>query len=226
MGDVVRVFLYALVAAASPVVLLATLAVLTSGRGRLNGTVYLTGFLLGQSAVCAIGLFVSSAAVSNLEGHRGTVVYALELLLGVALVAAGALGRTRAETRESGGSSSTTTDAVLARLEHLNPAAALSAGLAFGIGTKRLVITLLAATTISTAGLAPGEETALAAVYVAVASLPVWPAVAVYLLLGERADGWITGAKRWLTVHSQQLTYALSLAVGLFFCADALVRLV
>ena len=41
-----RILLFAVIAAASPVALLATTAVLTSRRGRTNGTVYLVGFFV------------------------------------------------------------------------------------------------------------------------------------------------------------------------------------
>ena len=69
-----RTFVFALLAAASPITVLATLVVLTSGRGRLNGVVFLAGFLVGQSAVFIVGLFVSSSAVSRLGGHENTAV--------------------------------------------------------------------------------------------------------------------------------------------------------
>ena len=49
MTQVGQVLLYGLFAALSPTVLLATLVVLGSGRGRLNGLVFLIAFAIGQT---------------------------------------------------------------------------------------------------------------------------------------------------------------------------------
>ena len=60
-----RVLVFALVAAASPVALLATAAVLTSRRGRTNGSLYMVGFLLGKSIafVVALGFGIVAPAI-------------------------------------------------------------------------------------------------------------------------------------------------------------------
>ena len=218
-----RTFAFALLAAASPITVLATLVVLTSGRGRLNGVVFLAGFLVGQSAVFIVGLFVSSSAVSKLGGHENTAVSILELVLGVVLIIAARVGRSRVDPRRPGGSPRT--EAMLAKLERIRPATALSAGLALGVGVKRLIITLFAATAVAAAGLDAGDETRLALLYVGVASLSVWPAVAISLLFGEHARRWITAAKSWLTANSTKVTLGATLGVGVFFCVEGLISL-
>ena len=81
-----RILVFALVAAASPVALLATGAVLTSRRGRTNGTVYLVGFLLGQSIAFLVAFLIGSAATTNRDGNE-ELAAALELAFGVGLLA-------------------------------------------------------------------------------------------------------------------------------------------
>ena len=81
-----RILLFALVAAASPSPCSATAAVLTSRRGRTNGTVYLVGFLLGQSIAFVVALLIGSAATTNRDGNE-ELAAALELAFGVALLA-------------------------------------------------------------------------------------------------------------------------------------------
>ena len=218
-----RTFAYALLAAVSPMAVLATLVVLSSGRGRLNGALFLASFLAGQSAVLVAGLFASSSAVPRLEEHKHTGVAVFELVLGAGLIIAARIGHSRADTGRPGGSPRT--EAMLVRLERIRPVTALSAGLALGVGVKRLVITLLAATTISVAGLDAGDETRLALLYVAVASLSVWPAVVLYLVLGEHARAWITAAKNWLTANGWKVTLGATLGVGVFLFTEGLVRL-
>jgi hypothetical protein len=218
-----RTFVYALLAAASAITILATLVVLTSARGRLNGVVFLAGFLVGQSAVFIAGLSVSSSAVPRLEEHKSTGVGVFELVLGIALIIAAQIGRSRADPRRPGGSPRT--EAMLAKLERIRPATALTAGLALGVGVKRLIITLFAATAVAAAGLDAGDETRLALLYVGVASLSVWPAVAISLLFGEHARTWITAAKSWLTANSTKVTLGATLGVGVFFCVEGLISL-
>ena len=60
-----QILIYALVAAFSPVVLVTTLTVLLSGRGRLNGLAYAVGFVGAQIVVCAIGFAIGAAVTSE-----------------------------------------------------------------------------------------------------------------------------------------------------------------
>jgi len=83
MPGVARTLLYGLFAAASPIVLLATLVVVGSGRGRANGTAFTLAFLLGQS-VAFLGAFFVGSALTESE-HRTATSY-IELAAGVALL--------------------------------------------------------------------------------------------------------------------------------------------
>ena len=224
MGEIaLRTLAYAALCAASTVTVLATLVVLTSSRGRLNGTAFLAAFLLAQTGICIAGLFASGTAVEKLEGHAHTGASIFKLALGVALLVAAAVEHKRTATRES--AASPRTEAVVARLERIRPATALTAGLALGIGTKRLILTLVAVTTISVAELSSGDEASLIVLFVAVASLSVWLAVALYLVLGDHARKSMDAAKRWLTANSATVTFYVTLVTGAFLCIDGLIEL-
>ena len=223
MADVVRVIGYALIAAASPVTLLATLVVVGSGRGRANGAMFLVGFLVGQSAVCMFALFVGSASFTGRKEHDSTVADALELAMGVLLVAVGVAGRHR---RGSGtGREPSRVTALVERLRRLRPGTAFTAGGVLGVGTKRFAVTVLAAASIAAAGLQADEETGLAALYIVVASVLVWLPVGLYMLFGSRAESWILRSEAWLEANGSVLTAWISLVFGALLCADALVRL-
>jgi hypothetical protein len=116
-------------------------------------------------------------------------------------------------------------DTLFERLEHIRPALSFSLGVALGVGTKRLIITAVAATTVAFAGLSSTEEAGLACLYVVVGGLSVWLPVAVYLIAGERADDWISNAKAWLTTNSQKVVCYSSTAFGVAIIGDALVQL-
>ncbi len=220
MDDTARILLYGLIAAASPVTLTAVLVVLLGGRGRANGTAFALGFLFGVVAAFVTAFFVGSTISSQ---HHGSIRSYAELVLGFALIAVAWRARGSPEqTEDSGGSGM---DALFTRLEHVRPAVSFSLGVALGVGTKRLVITAVAATTVAFAGLSRAEETGLGTLYVVVGGLTVWVPVGVYLIAGKRADDWIAKAKAWLTTNTQKVVFYSSAVFGVAIIGDALVQL-
>ena len=220
MYDTARILLYGLVAAASPTTVLAVLVVLVSERGRANGITFAAGFLFGSVAAFLTLFFVSSTISTQ---HHGSVRSYVELALGVVLIAVAWRARRPREPTEAGGRAGM--EALFGRLEHIRPALAFSLGVALGVGTKRLIITAVAATTVALSGLSRAEETGLAGLYVVVGGLSVWLPVSVYLIAGKRADNWIANAKAWLTTNTQRVVYYSSTAFGVAIIGDALVQL-
>jgi hypothetical protein len=219
-----RVLVFALVAAASPVALLATAAVLTSRRGRTNGSLYLVGFLLGQSIAFLVALLIGSAATTNRDGNE-ELAAALELAFGVGLLVLAWPQRHAGAEPDPAGPSRV--KAMLARLHGLRPGTAFSVGLLLGVGgVKRLTITLVAGATVGIAGLSAIEDALLGVAYVLVAGVLVWVPVGVYLVAGERAAGWLEAAQGWLTANERRITFVSTLLFGFLLTSDALVRLV
>ena len=220
MHDTVRIVLYGLIAAASPTTVLAVLVVLLSGRGRANGIAFAGGFLFG-----AVAAFLTAFAVGSTisDQHHGSIRFYVELALGIVLLAVAWRARRPREPMEAGGRAGM--EALFARLEHVRPAVSFSLGVALGVGTKRLVITAVAATTVALAGLGRAEETGLACLYVVVGGLSVWLPVSVYLIAGNRADDWIANAKAWLMTNSHKVVSYSSIGFGIVLIGDALVQL-
>jgi threonine/homoserine/homoserine lactone efflux protein len=223
VADTSRTLLFALVAAASPVALLATLAVLTSRRGRANGTVYLVGFLLGQSIAFLVALLIGSAATTDRDGNE-ELAAALELAFGLFRLALAWPQRRRSG---EGGEGRSRMKAMLERLRGLRPGTAFSVGMLLGVGgVKRLSITVVAGATVGIAGLRPIEDVLLGALYVLVAAVLVWPPVGVYLVAGDRADRWMEAAESWITANERRITFFSTVFFGFLLTSDALVRLV
>jgi threonine/homoserine/homoserine lactone efflux protein len=219
-----RIVLYGLIAGASPLALLATLAILGSRRGRANGSLFGAGFLLGQSAAFLVAYFVGSAVTAGREGGYETLAGSVQVAVGALLLAFAWRARRLPETKERAGESRT--KALLGRLGRVKPATSFSFGALLGVGgVKRLTITVLAGTTIAAAGLSPVEEVGLSVVYVLIASVLVWFPVGVYLLVGKRADDWMASAEEWLATHERRLTVALTFVFGVLLVGDGLIRL-
>jgi threonine/homoserine/homoserine lactone efflux protein len=218
-----RILLFALVAGLSPVAIVSTLAVLTSRRGRANGTAFLVGFMLGQAAAFSAAYFVGTAATTDTEGNDHAAA-ALELAFGIFLLAIAWPQRRRPDAGEAGGPSRT--KALLERLRGLRPGTAFSVGALLGVGgVKRLSITIVAGATVGVAGLAPAEDLALALLYVLVGAILVWPPIVAYLIAGARAEEGIAAAEDWVTANERRLMFASTVVFGLLLTSDALVRL-
>lgn len=218
----VHVVVYALAAAASPLVLTATFVVIRSQRPRANGIAFLAGFLLGTTIACGVGLLVGDVAVARLDAHE-SVEIALTLLLGVALLAFGQRARHASPRPAPKGSRA---GAILAGLGHVRPAAAFSmAGLLGFGGPKRLVLTFLAMTSVSEASLRGVADLTLVVVYIVVATMLVSVPVGIVIVAGERSAQILARGESWLTTHAMVLRVWLSFGIGAALVLDALWRL-
>jgi hypothetical protein len=217
-----RVLLLALLAGASPMAMIATIAVLTTQRGRTNAIAYGIGFVLGQTVAFAVALAVGSAASEHTAPSWAATA---ELLLGVALLAVAYAQRRPSPPRPVGAPSRGR--ALLQRLGAVGPVAAFLFGGLLGIGgIKRLSITLVAGATVGAADLRGVEELALAAVYIAVSGVLVSVPVAIYVIAGSRADAWMVTAKEWVAARQQRLAVVSTAVFGMLLTGDALVRIV
>ena len=227
MSALPSTLLYGLVAALSPLALASTLAVLRSERGRVNGTVFTIGFLIGQGLTVLVAVLVGSIATPNHKTGHDTISSALALTLGILLLmAAWHWRKPRAAEARPPAKTSPRAKAFLERLGRLHPGTALSVGFLLGIGgPKRLTVTLLFSATLALSGLDSAEKVGLGLTYVVVASALVWLPVGLYLVAGERANAWMGSAQSRLTARRQKIGFGAALVLGLLFTVDALVGL-
>ena len=218
-----RILLFGLLAGVSPIAIVSTLAVLTSRRGRTNGIVFATGFMLGQTAAFLAAYLVGSAATADREENE-QLAAALELAFGAALLVIAWPQRRHRRVEAAGGPSRT--KALLGRLRGLRPGTAFTFGALLGVGgVKRLTVTIVAGATVGIASLAPAEEVALAVLYLLVGGVLVWLPVGVYVVAGARADEWMAAAEEWLTTNERRLGFFSTLVFGVLLTSDALYRL-
>jgi hypothetical protein len=217
-----EVLFYGLASALSGLVLSATFVAIRSQRPRTNAIAFLSGFLVGTVIACAIGLAVGQAAVDRLDSHQ-QFESGLTLLLGVVLIVVGLRARQTAPRTEP---RSTRATAILAGLSNVGPAATFSmAGLLGFGGPKRLLLTFLAMSAASDAGLRDIVNLTLVAAYLVISTILVSVPVGIVVLAGDRADVWFARGQAWLTEHASTLRVTLSLGLGVALVVDALLRL-
>jgi Sap, sulfolipid-1-addressing protein len=213
--------LYAFVAAASPLGLAATLTVLRTGRAQALGLA--SGVVLGQLLTCGVLVLIGAASVDN-RTKRPIVEGVLELALGAALLVLASVIQHRPQRAhpDSGRSRQ-----ILERLQRVHGTTVFAAGLALGVGgPKRLVLTGLAAASITAAGVGDTKEAALVLWYCALATVVVWAPVLAEIVAGERAVDKADAAFRWLARHHRPVTVLALLVVGFFLVGHGLVLIV
>jgi Sap, sulfolipid-1-addressing protein len=211
---------YALIAAASPLGLAATLTVLRTGRVQALGLA--AGVLIGQLVACSVLVLIGAASITH-RTKRPNVEGVLEVVLGLALVAVALrVHRLPHRTEHDHGRSRQ----ILDRLQRVGLKADFVAGLALGIGgPKRLVLTAFAAASITAAGVDREQEAVLVLWYTAIATLVVWAPVLVALVLRDRAVDMLDSGVRWLTRHQRGVSVLVLLVVGVYFAGHGLVLL-
>ena len=218
-----EVLFYGLASALSGLVLSATFVAIRSQRPRTNAVAFLSGFLVGTVIACGIGLAVGQAAVDRLDSHQQFEA-GLTLLLGLVLIVVGLRARHTAPRTEP---RSTRATAILSGLSNVGPAATFSmAGLLGFGGPKRLLLTFLAMSAASQAGLRDIVNFTLVAVYLAISTILVSVPVGIVVLAGDRADVLFARGQAWLTEHASTLRVTLSLGLGVALVVDALLRLI
>lgn len=212
---------YAFIAAASPLALTATLTVLRTGRVQALG--FAIGALAGQLVACGVLVLIGTASFHQ-RTKRPYVEGVLELVLGVALFALAFYVYRRPEPTEPDSGRS---QQILDRLERVHATTAVVAGVALGLGgPKRLLLTGLAAASITAASVHGAKAAALVLWYAALATVVVWVPVLAAILVGQRAVDLLDRGFHWLTRRRRPLTVSVALLVGVFLVADGLVLLV
>jgi hypothetical protein len=202
------------------------LVVLTSRRGRLNGTAFAIGFVAGQAVICLLALTIGSwSPLARTEHHAG-LQSTLAIAFGVALLVAAAYFRRHRNEPLDPAAPNRRTRAVRERLSTLHPVTALGTGAALGIGgPKRLGITLVVTATITATGKGELQEFALATSYVLVATVLVWMPVLLYVVFGDRGATWLTDGQAWIAAHKDPLTFYPSAVLGVVLIADGVIQL-
>ena len=87
-------------------------------------------------------------------------------------------------------------------------------------------ITIAVTAMITESGVGDADVVGLALLYVGVSTVLVWAAALFYILWGQRATDWLTGAQHWIVRHKEPLTFYPSAVLGLVLVIDGVVQLV
>ena len=210
---------FAVGVAVSPVPIIAVILMLFSQRARVNGPMFLLGWVVGLVVVSGVAYAVArqgNASTSSTASDTiawGKIAFgALFLLLAV---------RTWRQRPAPGSEAAMPT--WMAGIDGLAPVKALGLGvLLAGVNPKNLMLALAAGAALATLGLPTGEAIGSLVVFVVLASLTIATPVVYYLVAGETAEDRLSELKTWLGVHNDAVMTVLFLVFGVDLIAKGL----
>jgi threonine/homoserine/homoserine lactone efflux protein len=205
--------------ALSPVPIIAVVLMLGTPRARANGPAFVLGWVIGLAVAGAVILLVSSGANASEDGDPATWVVVLKLVLGVLLLLVAARTwqvRPRGEREAELPKWMQTIDTFTAS-KSIGFGALLS-----GVNPKNLVLTVGAAAAIAQTGIPAGEQAVALAVFIVVATLGPGIPVAIYFLMGERAERLLEGLKAWMATHNAAIMAVLCLIIAVKLIGDGI----
>jgi len=202
-----------------PVPIIAAVLLVGSEHGRTKGVFFVLAWLVGLGAVGAAVLLFAGGVDATDDGEPATWANVLLLLLGLALLAY-AIKQWRGRP---GAGEESPTPGWMRTLDDFTPLKAAGAGFALTVlNPKNLLLTVAAATEIAELGLPSGEQAAVLAVFVLVASLGVLGPVAAALVLGDRSRDALDGLRNWMARNNATIMTVLFLLIGAKLVGDAI----
>jgi hypothetical protein len=194
-------------------------AVLVVGSGLAKGLVYVLAWVAGLAVVGAVALLVGGVADASDGGEPATWVSALLLVLGLLCLA----GAVKQWLGRPGAGEETPVPGWMRKMDDFTAAKAAGAGFALtALNPKNVLLTVAAAAEIAEVGISAGQQVAVMAVFVLVASAGVLTPLLLAVALGERSREVLDGLRGWMARHNAAIMAVLFLLIGAKLIGDAL----
>ena len=205
--------------ALSPLAIVAVVLMLLTPRARVNGPLFVAGWLLGLAVVGIIVLAIAHPSGAGTNGKPATGVSLLKLLAGLLLVLAA--------FREWRGRPHSGDQARLPKwmgaLDAFGPVKAAGAGaILSGLNPKNLILAVSAAAAIAGTGISAGKEAGAYAVFALVGTIGVAAPVVLYFALGDRSRRMLDELRGWMGRNNAVIMAVLFLVIGVKLIGDAI----
>jgi hypothetical protein len=214
-----EVLTFAIGVAISPVPIIAVVLMLFSGRAKVNGPVFLVGWVVALAAVSGIAYVISDAGNVSTDSAAADGVSWAQIVFGVLfLLLAGRSWRNRPAP-----GTEPQMPKWMAGIDALTPARALGLGLLLaGVSPKNLLLAAGAGSALAVTRPSAAVAVVSLIVFVAVGSLTIAGPVVFCLTGGDRAKTQLDSAKGWLTMHDDALMTVLFLVFGVNLIAKGI----
>jgi Sap, sulfolipid-1-addressing protein len=201
--------------AISPIPVIALILMLFSKRASSNSLAFLGGWLVGLTVVSIVVLAIGIQDSGDDADSGGWI----KLLIGVAFLAL-AVKQWRGRPHPG---DEPHLPAWMASIDELDAVKAFGMGvLLSGVNPKNLGLTIAAAAAIGSFGLDTGEEVAVVAVYVILASITLIVPVVGYLAAREKMTPILDSMKAWLLANNATVMAVLFAVLGAKVLGDGI----
>jgi Sap, sulfolipid-1-addressing protein len=205
--------------ALSPVPIIAVVLMLTSRKARVNGPVFVLGWLIGLGVVGAIVLAVAGAGSASKSGSPAAWVSWVKIVLGVLLLLV-AVREFRGRPR---GGEEPQMPKWMATIDKTTPVAALGlAAVLSGANPKNLLLAVGGAAAIAQTGISGGQQAVAYAVFALIGTLGVGIPVVIYFAMGERSEKLLGELKDWMSAHNAVIMSVLCLVIAAKLIGDGI----
>ena len=209
--------------AISPIPIIAVVLMLTSRKARVNGPVFVLGWLLGLGIVGVIVLAIAGTGGASKSGSPATWVSWVKIVLGALLLLVAA----RQFRRRPHGGEEAQMPTWMATIDKTTPLAAVGLAAALsGANPKNLLLAAGGAATIAQTGIPAGQQAVAYLVFALIATLGVGIPVGIYFAMGERSEKVLAGLKDWMSQHNAAIMSVLCLIIGVKIIGDAISGLI
>jgi hypothetical protein len=204
--------------ALSAAAIIAVVLMLVTPKAKVNGPVFVLGWLVGLALVGVIVIGIADPAGANDDGRPADWVSWLKLALGALLLLV-ALRQWRSRPREG--------DAVAApkwmgAIATFTPVKALGTAVVLAaLNPKNLLLSVAAGAEVAQSGLSATDETIAYGVFVVVATVGVAAPVVIFFVLGDRSAPLLERLKAWMSQHNAAIISVLCLVIGAKLIGDA-----
>lgn len=220
MADAIGQLLpFAVGVAVSPMPIVAVVLMLVTPRARVNGTVFLLGWLIGVAGAGAVLLALAGPAGVSDQGQPADWVAWVKLVLGVLLLLL-ALRQWHGRPHEG---DEVAMPKWMGALDDFTPVKAAGAGLLLSaLNPKNLIFIVGGVAAVAQLGLSTSDEVIAWAVFTVIASIGVGVPLAIYFAMGDRAGRMLDGLKTWMARNNTAVMAVLCLIVGVKLIGDGI----
>jgi threonine/homoserine/homoserine lactone efflux protein len=205
--------------ALSPMPIVAVVLMLVTRQARVNGPVFVLGWVAGLAAVGAVVLVFAGPADAGTSDEPATWVSVVELVLGALLLLV-AVRQWRARPQ---GDHEPPMPGWMRSIDGFTPLKAGAAGVVLSaLNPKNLLLAAAAAASIAQTDISASEQAVAYGVFAVIGTVGVAAPVVMYFALGDRAPELLEDLKTWMARNNAVIVAVLCLVIGAKLIGDAI----
>ena len=213
---------FAIGIAISPVPIIAVILMLFSPRAKVNGPMFLLGWVLGLAVASGVVYLVSDAANASTDTTTSDTVSWVKIGLGLLLLV---LARRNWAKRPRAGAAPELPK-WMAMVDSITPFKALGLAVVLSaVNPKNLALAIAAAAGLGQLGISTGDAVVALVVFVVLASLSIAVPVVYDLVGGAGAKATLDDMKSWLSANNDAVMAVLLLVFGVVLISKGLAPL-